>query len=357
MKKKVLMIGTHLDTKGGISSVAKVYQQGGLFERFGVDYLASHCDGGAFKKLKVMLLAYFHFVGYLVRGRVSLIHVHVASRASFWRKSVFLLLGQCFGIPTILHLHGAEFELFYSQECGRLRQAFIRYIFDHTDRVVVLSEAWRSWVSTITANPHVEAIYNPVILPDALTAWGDRKSGSILSLGRIGKRKGSYDLLDAAARIVAETPGLSIRLGGDGEVEGARNRAVQLGLQDHLELLGWVAGADKERELRTATVYVLPSYNEGLPMSVLEAMAAGLPIVSTPVGGIPEAVSDGTEGFLVQPGDVAALSAKLACLLSDPVLAQRMGQAAHRKVETCFSAQAILPKIEQMYREIGCEAA
>jgi glycosyltransferase involved in cell wall biosynthesis len=100
-------------------------------------------------------------------------------------------------------------------------------------------------------------------------------------------------------------------------------------------------------------LYALPSYNEGLPMSVLEAMAAGLPVLATPVGGIPEAVSDGVEGFLVAPGDVAALAARLAQLLQDDGLAQRMGAAARRKVETTFSSQAVLPHVEKMYQELG----
>lgn len=88
-------------------------------------------------------------------------------------------------------------------------------------------------------------------------------------------------------------------------------------------------------------------------MSVLEAMAAGMPILSTPVGGIPEAITDGVEGFLVSPGDVAALAARLQQLLQDDALAARMGAAARRKVELCFSSQAVLPRVQAMYQELG----
>jgi len=174
-----------------------------------------------------------------------------------------------------------------------------------------------------------------------------------LFLGRLGQRKGSYDLLNAAALIAATRPDLRLMMGGDGELEGVRERAAELGIADKVDLLGWVRGEEKERLLGDAVLYALPSYNEGLPVSVLEAMAAGLPILGTPVGGIPEALTDGVEGFLVEPGDVPALADRLERLLGDPKLARRMGEAARRKVEAAFSADAVVPQVEAMYVGMG----
>ncbi|WP_395406744.1 glycosyltransferase family 4 protein [Pseudoduganella sp. UC29_106] len=351
--KKIVMLGTGLDTMGGIASVVRVYQEAGLLRRYGIRYIATHCDGGKLRKFRAMAGAYVAFLGMLLRGQVGLLHVHVASRASFWRKSGFFALAFAFGIPAILHLHGAEFAQFYGEECGPLRKRIVRGIFDRCRRVVVLSDAWKRWVQGVSKNPHVEAIYNPVLLPPSAVAWTARQPGAVLSLGRLGKRKGSYDLLEAAARVLPSAPAVELRLGGDGELDAVRARAAQLGMADHLNLLGWVNGERKEQQLAGAMLYALPSYNEGLPMSVLEAMAAGLPVLATPVGGIPEAVSDGVEGFLVEPGDVEALAARLAQLLQDEALAQRMGAAARHKVETTFSSQAVLPRVEKMYQELG----
>ncbi len=351
--KQIVMIGTRFDTKGGVASVVNVYRAAGLFERFSVRYLATHCDGGAAAKIAVMLRAWFSFMLLLLTFRLGLLHIHVASRASFWRKSFFLLPCFLFRVPTILHLHGAEFAIFYEKESGALAQRYIRFVFNSVSRVVVLSSAWRTWVQGISSNPHITAIYNPVILPPQATPWRARKLGEVLFLGRLGKRKGAYDLLDATSKIASAQPQVRLLLGGDGELEQVKARAQELGLANHLQLLGWVGPQDKERYLAQAMLYILPSYNEGLPMSVLEAMAAGLPILSTPIGGIPEAVTDGVEGFLVQPGDVNALADRLQRLLSDPELASQMGAAARRKVETTFSSDAILPKVEALYRELG----
>ena len=354
--KKIVMVGTSLSTMGGIAAVVNVYADAGLFRRFPVRYLQSHCDGGALKKLGVMLAAYARYAAMLATGQVGLVHVHVASRASFWRKSVFFLLSFMARVPAVLHLHGGEFAIFYGKECGPLRRRFISWVFNRAAHVVVLSSAWKEWVQSISANPNVDVIRNPVMLPETVASWDSRRGRQVLCLGRLNKGKGSYDLLEAVARLGPATP-IDLYLGGDGELEKVQARARELGIADRVHVLGWVRSEAKARELAHASVFVLPSYNEGLPMSVLEAMACGLPVVSTPVGGIPEAVSDGVEGFLVAPGDVPALADRLARLANDDALAREMGAAARRKVEASYSAQAVVPRIEQIYIDLGFRPA
>lgn len=357
--KKIVMTGTRFDTMGGISSVVNVYRDAGLFQRYPLHYIATHCDGGTIAKLKIATWALLCFIGMLLTNQVGLLHIHVSSRASFWRKACFFFAARLFRVPTIVHLHSGGFHIFYDQHCGPLRKKLVRYIFDHASRVIVLSNTWKEWLQTISKNQHIVAIYNPVMLP----AWhGARPPGAetgaasgqhLLVLGRLGKLKGSYDLLQAVARIAPQFPDLVLDMGGDGELEQVASRARELGIERHVRLLGWVRGADKDRHLQAARIYLLPSYNEGLPMSVLEAMAAGLPVITTPVGGIPEAVSDGVEGFLVQPGDVAQLAERLTQLLHDDALARQMGLAARHKIEQTFSAEAILPHIEALYAGFG----
>ena len=350
--KMIAMLGTRNDTMGGVSAVINVYASAGLFNRQPIEYIATHMDGGRIAKLSILARAAFRFWGLLVRGRVALVHVHVASRASFWRKSLLMLPAFLLGIPVILHLHGAEFALFYEKECGSIRKQIVCSVFNKASRVVVLSSVWKSWVQGISRNPHVVVIYNPVLLP-VKHSWDTRKHGEVLFLGRLGKRKGTYDLLEAAARLARNQPQFRLLLGGDGELDQVWARAIELHIADKVELLGWIREVNKERYLASAMIFALPSYNEGLPMSVLEAMAAGLPVISTPVGGIPEAVTDGIEGFLVEPGDVSALANRLEQLLSNPELAEHMGKAARRKIETAFSAETILPQLEKLYTELG----
>lgn len=349
-RKKIVMLGS--TSQGGITSVVDVYRAAGLFARFPIVYLTTHRDGGRLSKLRALAHALATFVWLALSGQIALVHIHVASRASFWRKSLFFWPAWVFRVPVIMHLHGAEFAIFYEQECGWLRKALVRAVFDRAARVVVLSAAWNRWMRSVTRNPRVETIFNPVLVP-VENAWNKRTPGQVLFLGRLGARKGSFDLVGAFSKLVPDRPEASLLMGGDGELAQTMRCADELGVGSHVELLGWVGAEQRANLLASSWLYALPSYNEGLPMSVLEAMAAGVPVLSTPVGGIPEVVTDGVEGFLVPPGDVQALAERMARLLSDAALARAMGVAARRKIETTFSSAAVLPQVERMYEALG----
>lgn len=350
---KIAMIGTHFDTMGGISSVVGVYRAAGIFERCGVDYIASHCDGSARKKLSILVRAWLGFMMGLLSFRWQIVHVHMSSRASFWRKALFLLPAFVFRRPVVLHLHGSEFKIFYEQECKAWQRRFVRFVFKRSACVIVLSPSWQAWVREHCPSRDVRVVFNPVLYrheaakPDASYA-----AQRILFLGRLGKRKGAYDLIDALALLKCQDITPELLMGGDGEVDEVRAHAQRLGVAEQVRFLGWVRGADKQRLLDEATLYCLPSYNEGLPMGVLEAMEAGLPIVSTPIGGIPDAVTPGKEGALITPGDVSGLAQALKELLTQPAMAQQQGQAARAKVRELFSHLAVEPQLQSVYADV-----
>ena len=352
-KQLLVMIGTRFDTMGGVSSVVNVYRNAGLFELFSILYIPTHKDGGFFNKFLIATCSLVKYLFLVITGQICLLHVHVSSRASFWRKSCFLLVAYIFGLPTIIHLHGSEFAIFYEQECGSFKKRFVRFIFNNASRIIVLSSAWNIWVQGISTNSNIISIYNPVILPEQPLPWNARIPHRILFLGRLGKRKGVYDLIDAIKILDKKYLDLMLILGGDGEHKKVLSYLSDIGVSEQVDLIGWVKGIDKDNLLASAVLYVLPSYNEGLPMSILEAMACGLPIISTPIGGIPEAVTDGVEGFLVNPGDINAIANRIVQILSEPGLAERMGAASRLKIESTFSADVILPQVEKLYRDLG----
>ncbi|WP_439538001.1 glycosyltransferase family 4 protein [Methyloversatilis sp.] len=350
--KKAVMIGTRFDTMGGIASVVNVYRDAGFFDRMNVRYLPSHCDGGGLSKLSIMMSSMVRLFVMLCRRDVSLVHVHMSSRASFWRKAAYLLLARAFCVPTIIHLHGSEFAIFYESECGALGQNAVRWFFDGAGSVIVLSETWRKWVCAISSNKNVVCIYNPVVVHDIQDSL-KRDRNTILFLGRLGQRKGTYDLLRAAALI--DKP-FRLILAGDGDLAEVRALAEELKIAEKVDIAGWIRGDEKTALFERSSIYVLPSYNEGLPMGILEAMSHGLPVVSTPVGGIAEAVTNGVEGFLVTPGDVTDLADKLGRFLDDDDLRRKASVAARNKVVSTFSVEHILPRVEEIYRELGAKA-
>jgi glycosyltransferase involved in cell wall biosynthesis len=350
----LVMLGTSFETRGGVSAVVNVYRQHGLFARWPIVYLATHCDGHAGRKFHLALKSFVRFLGLVLAGRVAAVHVHSSSYASFWRKSGFLLVAIAARRPVIFHLHGGDFLAFHNGLIEPARR-FVRFLLGRASYVVVLSREWQTWMQEITDNPRLVVVPNPVLLPQA--SGEARRPSDLLFLGRMIRDKGIYDLLEVMVELRSVQPDVRLICGGDGETERVKARARELGIDDAVNVIGWMGAAEKQRHLATCGVLVLPSYLEGLPMSVLESMAAGTPVVATPVGGIPQAIEDGVEGLLVAPGDLAGLRDALELLLARPALQDQMGARGRNKVERLFSAQSVVPKIETLYRTLGVAPA
>lgn len=347
---RVLMIGTNPASKGGISSVIRMYEQGGVFKN--ALYLASYTDGGALKKLFHYLFFLGQFLNTLIqKPAIRLIHVHTASYASFTRKSLVVLLAKLFGKKVILHVHGAEFSLFY-QKSGFFRKKWIAGTLGQCDCIIALSSQWKQDLLAISPQSDVRVLYNPTVMKDISFEPGLPHQGEnvkFLFMGRIGKRKGVYDILESMRHV--NMPNVEIHLYGDGEVEQVQTLVDQKGLQNSVKVCGWIDGAHKDTTFRGANVLLLPSYNEGLPISVLEAMAYGLPVLATDVGGIAEAVEEGKNGFLIQPGECKALTDRIERLASSADLRLQMGQAGYEIAAERFSLPVIVDQLESLYDE------
>lgn len=350
-RKHVLMLGVGLDTPGGITAVVRRYREAGLFERWDVRYVATYEKPGMPTQLRMMSRATLAVLGMLLRGEVRLVHVHSASRGSFWRKSVFCALARLFRVPYIFHLHSGEFPVFYGQECGRMAQAWVRRTLRGAARVVALTEGWRAALQAIEPSIRLTVLGNPVAVPERLPVLRETVS-EVLFLGRLREKKGVFDLVRAMPTILAAHPGLRFVMAGDGELEKVRELARSLKVEHALVLPGWIDGDEKDAALARADIFVLPSYFEGLPVGVLEAMAAGVPIVSTTVGGIPDIVQTEKHALLVEPGDVPALSEAIVRLAGDGALRVALREAAFDHARAHFSDKQVLSKLEAMYREI-----
>lgn len=351
---RVLMIGTDLRGKGGVAAVVSVLHDDGLFEREGVRYLASHIDGGRWPKARSALGAFWQAAFICLRDRPAVVHVHAASHASFVRKSLLLLIARAAGCKTIFHLHGGGFRQFAGQESGALMRRWIRHTLERSSLVIALSDGWADFVRGFAPAARVAVLPNSVRLP-ALAGPGEL--GRILFLGRAEAAKGIFELLDAVAALKPAFPDIHLALGGDGELARVQSRAGELGLADQLTLLGWLGPQARDRELERACVFCLPSHAEGLPMAMLEAMAAGKAVVVSAVGGIPEAIADRDNGVLVPPRDVPALTAALSAVLGDAALRATLGQRARGTIASRFSTDVVAGRLSAIYRELAPEGA
>src|SRR5688572_16702714 len=179
---RVVMLGTSFKTHGGIAAVLETYRQAGLFDRWPVDYVATHRDGTKLEKFLRAIDGVCLFIAHLCRIPRAVLHVHCASRASFWRKSFFMALALLARWPVVLHLHGGGFAAFYEEECGPVRRAAVRFFLDRAATLVVVSDRWASWMERVTRNPNVVTIPNSVAIPP-LTA-GKREPALVVFSGR-----------------------------------------------------------------------------------------------------------------------------------------------------------------------------
>ena len=350
------MIGTAPGSRGGVAALVELYAAQGLFQRWGVVYVPSHRDGSKLRKLGVAAGAWLDVMWRLALGNVSLLHVNIASDASFWRKAFFIVPARMLGVPYVLHLHGGDFLGFYDRRVMAGGRPFVRWIYRGAHRVIVLSEEWREIVASIEPSCRLVVIPNPVEVPP----WSARLSdppAQVLFLGVLAERKGVLDLLRAWARVVARHPHARLVLAGAGRDPSVAAQVESLGIEGSVSMPGWVGPDERARLLRASWVFTLPSHIEAMPMAVLEAMAAGVPVVATRVGGIPSAVSHGVTGFLVEPRDPAALAQGLDRLLSDAAMRRSMGLAGRARALDHFSAERIVPRIEALWLEAGAGGA
>lgn len=358
MARPILMVGTHLEGRGGVATVLRTWRDQGLFERCGVRFIATNGDGGAVHKALLAITAWGRCLALLLTGRAGMVHVHTSSYASFWRKTPVFAIALALRRPLVVSLHGGAFRVFYAG-CGRVGRAWIRCVMRRSIRFVVLTQGWREWVEQIEPGARVVVIPNPA--PEIPPWPGDRRAGdcvpTMLYLGRIEDAKGIDVLLDATARAHRQGAAWRLVCGGTGEIEQANQQRIHLGLPESaVTFAGWVDGERKRQLLRDCDLLVLPSRAENMPVVVLEAFAYGKPVVATAVGGIPDVVTEGVDGFLVAAGDAGALAERLVALHHQRDELPRLGHAGRLKVEAHYAPAVVVARVEALYRECWRDA-
>lgn len=352
----MILLGPALDVRGGVSSVERLILAHAP-EEVHIRHIATMRDGGMLRKLVVFIVAIVRLKWLLLTQRVDLIHIHFASRASTWRKSLLALVARWFRKPYILHAHGAEFHEFYPKQ-PRVLQQWIVSMLRNSRCLIAVSERWRQFYLDISGLPpeRVVVLPNPISVPETYPSRRDRSAVTFLFLGRMENRKGPLRAVQALHALPdALRQRAHLVLAGDGDVEGVRREVSRLGLERQVTVMNWVSAEQRNTLLASADAFVLPSLNEGLPMGVLEAMSWGLPIIASPVGGIPEVVQDGYNGFLVPPTDIPALASAMQKLVEDEPLRLQMGANARASVEH-LDIRLYWQKLQHIYQSVMPES-
>jgi len=312
------------------------------------------------------------YVGLMRRERPHIVHLHSGGRFDFYRYSPYVFIARLMRAKVVFHNHLGAFESFYNSQ-GPLRRAYIRFTLGRCQSVPAFSQWWKDFYSKITRPSHVHVLYN-AIKADAYENNTPREKARellqiprdcivVLVMGVKCRNKGSYDIIDAAPAIARSNPAVRLVLVGPDEwsAKGTNEEMARLCRERQLDGMVDIRGHADETlrflHYAAADIFMLPSYSEGAPMTVIEAMAAALPVISTPVGAIPEMVDDGRTGMLIQPGKPEQIAAAVLKLAGSETLRRQMGEAGHAKFREMFDIERVLvPALWKVYEELARKA-
>lgn len=339
---KVLVVTTSRKTHGGISAVLKLYEHSQMWKQYHCNWIATHRDGGHARKLWYLINGMVQYI--LLLPFYDIVHFHFSLPRSAKRKLPFFKLARILGKKTVIHLHcGSQIDEIWNDTYQQL--------FEKCDVGILLSNGLKSKIEErIGESNHLRVVYNPCPIISETTYY--KKQSNILFSGVLNQGKGYRVFISAFAKIAHLYPRWKIVLAGDGEIEQARTLACELGIEDQVELLGWVSGEAKHKAFCEASVFCLPSYAEGFPMAVLDAWAYGLPVITTPVGGIPDVAIDGVNMALFFPGDSDGLSEKMKMIISDDELRLKIANESRKLAMGKFSLTNVTKQVASIYDEL-----
>lgn len=346
---RVIVVATSRKTRGGITSVVKAHECGEQWKKFHCHWVQTHRDGAACIKLLYLVWAWCDFLFRIPFA--DIVHVHGTAGTSGKRKLLFLRVSKLLGKKTIFHFHPSGENLLNDPK----DKAILKSIFDVANMIIVLSPAWEKLIknSFPGCDYDIKVLWNPC--PKVGKSDISRKK-QILYAGTLIKRKGYDILLRAFGKIGSNHRDWSIAFAGnpyllDGinELEHGKQIASDLEINDQVEWLGWVSGVRKENLFFESSIYCLASESEGLPMGVLDAFAYGIPVISTPVGGIVDIAEDGKNMLLFDYGDVDKLAACLEKLISDENLRNRLSYQSLQLADTVFRIDNINKELGKLY--------
>ncbi len=380
-QKTILLLGPLPPTVGGITTFISDLLKSDLREKYRLttfgterptlgifksayDYtIIIHI--GFFALIKSLFCTISHLLVFpfiLLRCRPAIVHINTASYWSFWENALYVITSRIILRKTILHIHGGQFEQFY-EKSNRCSKFLMRGVLNIANKDIVLSYSWKKFLVTLVPENKISIVENFVDLSEFEKFHKEAKHSNkikdmiiILFVGGAGaKGKGLYDVISAASIVTKQCKNVFFVFLACSGIRGLNTVCERKKLMDHVRILGYLHGYEKLRLLFGSDIFVLPSYAEGFPITMLEAMAAELPIIASSVGAIPDVIQDGTNGFLIKAGDYEALSEKILILAKNAVLRREMAKNNIATIRQRYNKKIILQKLQNEYDKLlGC---
>jgi len=347
MNSKVIVLGPGRNTRGGISMVIKEYENTRLWKDFNCKWIETYIDKNNFLKVTYFLKGYIIYILNILR--YNIIHIHISWNTTAIRKIFFFILAKALNRKIVLHVHSGAEPIINSKI-----QFPYRFMFKHADVSVFLANRIKEDLNKHFYIKNSTVLYNPCLhyktkSPSTVIV----KEKYILFAGTITEKKGYLDLIQAFSLIATKHSEWKLIFAGNGEIENAKHLARLQGIEGQVVFKGWLNRDEMQSLFEKSSIFCLPSYTEGFPMAVLDAWAFGLPVITTPVGGLPDILVPGTNALVFEPGDIKMLSVHLNELIINNVLRQRISEESIKLSHGPFSIETISKQLNELYSSLA----
>ncbi|UCG93706.1 MAG: glycosyltransferase family 4 protein [Candidatus Aerophobus sp.] len=369
-KVKVVILGAYPPATGGIATNIQNLLKSPLGERFTLlkfRTMSKKCGTSEYYQEKIftkigrVILDLLLYLFFLQKESPQIVHINTSLGIwAFWRDSIYLLISKMFRKKVLFQIHGGKLNEFWSRSCS-LTKVLIRQIFKMPELIAVLSSVQRKPFAEIGLAKKVKVVPNTVDISrynnrgNCRTKFGiPEKCIVVLFVASLfNKEKGVMELLKAIPLVTKKYEKvLFIFVGGGKEEHSMLEFCQKEKLEKYVKFTGYLHNDTLIQILKSSDIFTLPSYREGLPLVILEAMAAGLPIVATPVGAIPEFVNNGENGFLVKSMDHIWLAEKIGWLIGNGELRKKIGNNNIKKIREDYDSKIVATIFEDIYNTI-----
>jgi len=358
---KLLILSPDKRTPGGVTNFIQV-----IFEKFSTKIKADQLFIGKNIDPEWKIVSFFKPIIDSIKlfkkiknNHYDVVHINPSlNLKSVLRDGLFMLvINMSPSIKALVFFHGWEEKSAQFILKNKLLCFLMRMTYGKANKIVVLAEDFAKQLIDMGINKNQIILMSTMFdgsLFDGIEKKSDDKKTILLFMSRFVTGKGIMELLSAFNKIQKKHPELSLHLVGDGpEKIAIENKIINLNLQENVKLPGYIKGKEKAQELVNADIFILPSHSEGCPVSLLEAMAAGLPLITTAVGGIPDIITDGENGVLLTSHTSDAIEKGIEKMLENKIDRQKMGELNKKIAWGNYESKIVTSKVEKIYKQLS----